>query len=46
MAMTIREAFEKGTEAFNAHDINGFTCVLLTTLPMTGQLWRDGVGHD
>ena len=28
MAMTIREAFEKGTETFNAHDIDGFTGVL------------------
>jgi ketosteroid isomerase-like protein len=26
--MTIREAFEKGTETFNAHDIDGFTSVL------------------
>ena len=28
MAMTIREAFKKGTDAFNAHDIDGFTSVL------------------
>lgn len=28
MAATIREAFEKGTEAFNAHDIDAFTSVL------------------
>ena len=28
MAMTIREAFDKGTETFNAHDIDGFTSVL------------------
>lgn len=28
MAMTIREAFAKGTETFNAHDIDGFTSVL------------------
>ena len=26
--MTIREAFDKGTETFNAHDIDGFTSVL------------------
>jgi ketosteroid isomerase-like protein len=26
--MTVREAFEKGTETFNAHDINGFADVL------------------
>lgn len=24
MTMTVREAFERGTEAFNTHDINGF----------------------
>ena len=28
MTATIREAFEKGTEAFNAHDIDAFTDVL------------------
>ena len=28
MAMTVREAFEKGTDTFNAHDIGGFTSVL------------------
>ena len=28
MAMTIREVFEKGTDTFNAHDIDGFTSVL------------------
>ena len=28
MAMTVREAFEKGTETFNAHDIDGFAEVL------------------
>ena len=28
MAMTVREAFGKGTETFNAHDIDGFTGVL------------------
>lgn len=28
MAMTIREAFEKGTDTFNAHDVEGFTGVL------------------
>jgi len=26
--MTVREAFEIGTETFNAHDIDGFTSVL------------------
>jgi ketosteroid isomerase-like protein len=28
MAMTVREAFQIGTETFNAHDIDGFTGVL------------------
>jgi steroid delta-isomerase-like uncharacterized protein len=28
MTMTTREAFEKGTDTFNAHDIEGFTEVL------------------
>ena len=28
MVMTIREAFEKGTETFNAHDLDGFAAVL------------------
>ena len=28
MTMTVREAFTKGTETFNAHDIDGFTSVL------------------
>ena len=28
MAMTVRMAFEKGTDTFNAHDIDGFTSVL------------------
>jgi ketosteroid isomerase-like protein len=28
MAMTIREAFQKGTDTFNAHDIEGFASVL------------------
>ena len=28
MTMTTREAFERGTETFNAHDIDGFAAVL------------------
>jgi steroid delta-isomerase-like uncharacterized protein len=28
MAMTVREVFAKGTDTFNAHDIDGFTSVL------------------
>ena len=34
MAMTIREAFDKGTETFNAHDIDGFTSVLADDCPI------------
>ena len=28
MAFTVREAFEKGTETFNAHDLDGFAAVM------------------
>ncbi len=28
MTMTAREAFERGTDTFNAHDIDGFAAVL------------------
>jgi hypothetical protein len=28
MTMTVREAFERGTETFNAHDLDGFAEVL------------------
>ena len=28
MEMTVREVFQKGTDTFNAHDIDGFTSVL------------------
>jgi ketosteroid isomerase-like protein len=28
MTMTVREAFERGTETFNAHDLEGFAAVL------------------
>ena len=29
MTMTTREAFEKGTDTFNAHDLDGFAEVLV-----------------
>jgi steroid delta-isomerase-like uncharacterized protein len=35
MAMTAREAFEKGTATFNAHDIDGFTQVLADDVAFT-----------
>ena len=28
MTMTIREAFERGTDTFNAHDMDGFAAVV------------------
>ena len=28
MTMTARDAFERGTETFNAHDLDGFAAVL------------------
>jgi hypothetical protein len=28
MATTVREAFDRGTETFNAHDVGGFADVL------------------
>jgi steroid delta-isomerase-like uncharacterized protein len=28
MTMTVRQAFQQGTDTFNAHDINGFAAVL------------------
>jgi predicted ester cyclase len=43
MALTVRESFEKGTDTFNAHDIEGFTSVLADDVifrapgEMTGQ---------
>jgi hypothetical protein len=44
MAMTAREAFEKGTSTFNAHDIAGFAEVLADDVVFTapGGMHGDG----
>ena len=44
MAMTIREAFEKGTDTFNAHDIDGFTSVLADDVSYTAPGGMTGQG--
>ena len=46
MAMTVREAFEKGTDTFNAHDIDGFTSVLADDVAYIapGGMTRPGEG--
>jgi steroid delta-isomerase-like uncharacterized protein len=44
MTMTVREAFEKGTDTFNAHDLDGFTEVLADDVTFTapGGMRGDG----
>jgi hypothetical protein len=44
MAMTVREAFEKGTDTFNAHDIDGFTSVLADDVVYTAPGGMSGHG--
>jgi len=44
MAMTVREAFDKGTETFNAHDIDGFTSVLADDVSYTAPGGMTGRG--
>ena len=44
MAMTVREAFDKGTETFNAHDIDGFTSVLADDVSYTAPGGMTGQG--
>ena len=39
MAMSTREAFEAGTDTFNAHDINGFSEVLADDVVLRGAWW-------
>jgi len=46
MAMTVREAFEKGTETFNAHDIDGFTGVLADDVTYRAPGGIDGQGKE
>ena len=44
MAMTAREAFEKGTATFNAHDIDGFAEVLADDVVFTAPGGMHGEG--
>jgi steroid delta-isomerase-like uncharacterized protein len=44
MAMTVREAFDRGTETFNAHDIDGFTSVLADDVSYTAPGGMTGQG--
>jgi predicted ester cyclase len=45
MAMTVREAFEKGTDTFNAHDIDGFTSVLADDVTYSAPGGMSGQGN-
>jgi ketosteroid isomerase-like protein len=44
MTMTAREAFEKGTQTFNAHDLGGFTEVLADDVVFTAPGGMRGTG--
>jgi ketosteroid isomerase-like protein len=44
MTMTTREAFERGTDAFNAHDIHGFAEVLADDVVFTAPGGMNGEG--
>jgi ketosteroid isomerase-like protein len=46
MAMTIRAAFEKGTQTFNAHDIDGFTSVLADDVSYRAPGGIEGQGKE
>jgi ketosteroid isomerase-like protein len=46
MTMTAREAFEKGTATFNAHDINGFKEVLAENVVFTVPGGLNGEGKE
>jgi steroid delta-isomerase-like uncharacterized protein len=46
MTMTIREAFEKGTDAFNAHDIGAFTDLLADDVVFQVPGGMSGEGKD
>jgi ketosteroid isomerase-like protein len=48
MTTTLREAFEKGTEAFNAHDIDRFADVLADDVVFRapGGMGREGKAFD
>jgi ketosteroid isomerase-like protein len=44
--MTTREAFEKGTATFNAHDMAGFATVLADDVEFTAPGGIAGKGRD
>jgi predicted ester cyclase len=46
MTMTAREAFEKGTATFNAHDIDGFKEVLADNVVVTAPGGLKGEGKE
>jgi steroid delta-isomerase-like uncharacterized protein len=46
MTMTTREAFDKGTDAFNAHDINGFAALIADDAVFTAPGGISGAGKE
>jgi ketosteroid isomerase-like protein len=44
--MTTREAFEQGTETFNAHDMNGFAAVLADDVVFAAPGGIEGAGKE
>ena len=46
MTMTTREAFERGTDTFNAHDLDGFAEVLADDVAFTAPGGLRGEGRD
>jgi len=44
MTMTVRESFQRGTEAFNAHDIDGFATVLADDVVLRAPGGMSGAG--
>ena len=46
MTMTTREAFERGTDTFNAHDVDGFAQVLADDVVFTAPGGMRGKGKD
>ncbi len=46
MTMTTREAFERGTDTFNAHDLDGFAAVLADDVTFTAPGGLRGEGRD
>ena len=46
MSTTVREAFERGTETFNAHDLDGFAAVLADDVTFEAPGALRGEGKD